>query len=194
MPDSNLADGSYLTSAFYNSYIRDQVVVTCTSGTRPTGVEGRIIYETDTDLLLVYDGSTWRGFAGPSTGWASYTPTVSQGASTNIAKTVNYSKYTYCGARAITWNFKLTLTAGGTAGSAATVTLPATSADAASIVGAGAIYDASTATKYSGIWQGPSTTTAVFGGDWAGTSAWGATPNLALATNDEFVGSITFEF
>src|SRR6056297_246212 len=61
MPDANLADNSVLTSAFYNTYIREQVVVTCTSSTRPTAVEGRLIYETDTNLIRVYDGSSWVG-------------------------------------------------------------------------------------------------------------------------------------
>ena len=59
MPDAGLADGSVLTSANYDTYIRQQVVVQCTSGTRPTGVEGRIIAETDTDRVLIYDGSSW---------------------------------------------------------------------------------------------------------------------------------------
>lgn len=66
MPDSNLADFGVLSSSFYNTYIREQVVVTCTSGTRPTGVEGRLIYETDTDLLRVYDGSAWQRVANDS--------------------------------------------------------------------------------------------------------------------------------
>jgi hypothetical protein len=59
MPDAGLADGSVLTSANYDSYLRQQVVTQCTSGTRPTGVEGRIIAETDTDRVLIYDGSSW---------------------------------------------------------------------------------------------------------------------------------------
>lgn len=63
MPDSNLVDDGVLTSTFYNTYIREQVVVTCTSGTRPSAVEGRLIYETDTDLLRVYNGSTWAQIA-----------------------------------------------------------------------------------------------------------------------------------
>lgn len=72
MPDSDLADDTALTSAFYNTYIREQVVATCTSGTRPTGVEGRLAYETDNDRLIIYNGSTWRSFG--SGAWVSYTP------------------------------------------------------------------------------------------------------------------------
>lgn len=59
MPDAGLADGSVLTSANYDTYLRQQVVAQVTSGTRPTGVEGRIITETDTDRIVAYDGSSW---------------------------------------------------------------------------------------------------------------------------------------
>lgn len=74
MPDANLADNAVLTSSFYNTYIREQVVVTCTSATRPTGVQGRVIYETDTDLLLVYNGTSWVTVFGG--GYVSYSPTL----------------------------------------------------------------------------------------------------------------------
>src|SRR5690606_7269471 len=52
--------GSVLTAADVNDYLMKQVVITCTSGTRPgTPNEGMTIYETDTDRLQVYDGSAW---------------------------------------------------------------------------------------------------------------------------------------
>lgn len=34
-------------------------IITCTSATRPSHVEGRVIYETDTDKVLTSDGSAW---------------------------------------------------------------------------------------------------------------------------------------
>lgn len=34
-------------------------IIVCTSGTRPAHVEGRTIYETDTDRLLTSDGTNW---------------------------------------------------------------------------------------------------------------------------------------
>jgi len=34
-----------------------------TSSTRPTGVQGRIAFETDTKNIIVYDGANWRGYA-----------------------------------------------------------------------------------------------------------------------------------
>lgn len=39
-------------------------VQVCTSTTRPVAYEGRVIYETDTDKVLVYDGATWSKISG----------------------------------------------------------------------------------------------------------------------------------
>ena len=51
---------SATASASQLNSIAQQVVITCTSGTRPgTPSEGMTIYETDTDRLLVYSGSAW---------------------------------------------------------------------------------------------------------------------------------------
>jgi hypothetical protein len=59
MPDSGIANGAGFTSAFWDTYVRQQVVEQVTSATRPTGVDGREIVETDTDRELTYDGSNW---------------------------------------------------------------------------------------------------------------------------------------
>lgn len=59
MPDLGISDGSVYTSSFHDTYVRQQVVAQVTSGTRPTGVEGRLITESDSDRLLAYSGSAW---------------------------------------------------------------------------------------------------------------------------------------
>lgn len=59
MPDSGISDGSVYTSSFHDTYVRQQVVAQVTSGTRPTGVEGRLITESDSDRLMAYSGSAW---------------------------------------------------------------------------------------------------------------------------------------
>jgi len=42
-----------------------------TSSTRPTGVQGRIAFETDTKNIIVYDGANWRAYASDGTsGWS----------------------------------------------------------------------------------------------------------------------------
>lgn len=57
---------SPLLASDWNTYVKDNFNdikaghIVCTSSTRPTGVvEGVMIYETDTNKVLVYDGSTW---------------------------------------------------------------------------------------------------------------------------------------
>lgn len=55
--------GEVLTASDVNTYLMKQVVIVCTSGTRPSSPnEGMTIYETDTDKVLVYSGSAWVEF------------------------------------------------------------------------------------------------------------------------------------
>lgn len=194
MPFFTAVAANQLPAATYNANVRDQVITTCTSGTRPaTPVEGQTIYETDTDLLLTYSGAAWVPFAGPISGGTSFTPQIDQGASTNIAKTVNYSDWCYFGFKRISWAFDLALTAGGTAGSLVSLTVPATMANQYTAKGAGQLFDTSASTTYGGMWSSISTTLVAFGGDWSGTGAWGASPNLAVASGDILRGEITFK-
>ena len=52
--------GETLTAANINTYLMNQAVIVCTSGTRPASpVDGMTIYETDTDRQLTYDGTNW---------------------------------------------------------------------------------------------------------------------------------------
>ena len=63
-----------LTSPDVNGYLMKQVVITCTTGTRPSSpVEGMTIYETDTDRYAKYTGSTWEYWAGSR---VTFSPTV----------------------------------------------------------------------------------------------------------------------
>lgn len=61
MPSLELAAGQVLTAAHTNTYWMRQVIATGLSSARPTGYEGRAVYDTDTDALMVY--------ASPTTGW-----------------------------------------------------------------------------------------------------------------------------
>ena len=126
------------------------------------------------------------------TGWVSYTPQVDQGASVNIAKTVNYAKYLRVG-NLVMVQLNLTFTAGGTGGSAVTITLPSgLTATNGLQIGNGMIYDASAASGYhasvyivSGKIQ--------FSGDWSGNATWGVIPNIALASGDNITLNATYE-
>jgi len=61
MPSLELAAGQVLTAAHTNTYWMRQVIATGLSSARPAGYEGRAVYDTDTDALMVY--------ASPTTGW-----------------------------------------------------------------------------------------------------------------------------
>ncbi len=52
--------GSVLTASDVMTYLMKQVVIACTSGTRPSSpAEGMTIYETDTDRYGVHNGTDW---------------------------------------------------------------------------------------------------------------------------------------
>lgn len=61
MPSLELAAGQVLTAAHTNTYWMRQVVATGLSSSRPTGYEGRAVYDTDTDAFMIYASAT--------TGW-----------------------------------------------------------------------------------------------------------------------------
>jgi len=71
MPETTWSDTDVATAAKLNQ-IEDQIIVTCTSSTRPTGTEGRMIFETDTDKLMIYDGAAWNLDGGSK--WNTFTP------------------------------------------------------------------------------------------------------------------------
>jgi hypothetical protein len=195
MPFFTAVAANPLPAATYNANVRDQVITQCTSGTRPaTPVEGQHIHETDTDLLYCYNGTGWEQVGGIG-GWTTFTPQIDQGATTNIAKTVNYSKWTRGPRRMITWTFDLTMTGAGTAGSVVTLTLPVAAASTSSCRGGGGyVFDTSTSTPYGGAWGAYASTTLIrFRGDWSGAGSWGSAPSIALAAGDELNGSITYE-
>lgn len=88
MPDNNLTDGSVFTSSFYNTNIREQVIATVTSSTRPSHAEGRVIYETDTGKFMVSNGTGWRLFGGSD--WEDFTPNWTNLSVGNGTNTGNY--------------------------------------------------------------------------------------------------------
>lgn len=71
MADYTWVDGEVATAAKLNA-IQQQLVIQCTSGTRPTNIAGRVIYETDTQTMLVGTGSAWKPIFKP---WTTFTPT-----------------------------------------------------------------------------------------------------------------------
>jgi hypothetical protein len=118
---------------------------------------------------------------------STYTPTLSQGASTNIAKTVNEARYIQNGRIVDVW-MVLSSTAAGTAGSNVTVSLPVAASGhlASAAVGHGYYYDQSANLIYNGLCRLASTTTVILYADQTNpaTGAVGLAPALTVASGD----------
>lgn len=128
--------------------------------------------------------------------WIDYAPTLAQGASANIAKTVTVSRYTQVG-KTVTWSFLINPTAAGTTGSAVTLSLPvAPHAPATAVtIGAATIYDASTTVRYVCACEIASSGTQIaFINDQTSLqTGWGAIPNLPIEASDSIRGSVVYE-
>lgn len=122
MPYTTVTTNQVLTSTFLNTNYRDQVVSTVTSGTRPTGTEGQVIVETDTDELQIYSGSGWVDW-GQYGAWTAYTPTQTGATGSTTAAYIKHGrlvtmrmKFTASGAGAgtFTWSVPFNFAAGYT--------------------------------------------------------------------------------
>jgi hypothetical protein len=125
-----------------------------------------------------------------STGWTSYTPTWTQGAT--ISKTVSYSKYVQIG-KTVIWTFELNASSAGTAGQPQNLTLPVTAASQTSVQGTFRFLD-SLVGYYVGHARGASLTTVQFWRDQGGL-AFGDDSSLdpTVANNDVLSGFVTYE-
>jgi hypothetical protein len=123
--------------------------------------------------------------------WTSYTPTLAQGATGNISKTVTYAKYMKVG-RMVTVNILLAVTGTGTASNFVSVSLPFTAAQAGNLI-AGAGWISASSVNYTGAAAINSTTTAAIiddgGGSFLGSSGFTA----ALASGNTVSLSLTYE-
>ncbi len=159
---------------------RRQIV---TSSTRPTAAEGREIYETDTDLVHVYDGTNWVKTARLGAA-ATWTPTITQNG--NVTKTVNVANYWKIGRR-VFGELHLTCTGAGGSSVAIAVSMPDTmvySGSPSIALGSGGVYDATAGVFFSGFVVALSSTTL---GIWVhnATTVMGASPTFTLANTDQ---------
>ena len=164
----------------------------CTSTTRPTApYEGQTIYETDTDKVLVWNGSAWLYSATPQTTeigiWQSWTPVVTQGAT--ITTSFNNSRYTQIGKTVIA-QLSLTTSSAGTSSNKLLMTLPVAPRSGTDILGTLTIstsgtniYTVMTAWFDSSKLAGVST---------AG-NLWGINPSGALGSGERIVAVLTYE-
>jgi len=103
---------------------------------------GQVVYDGDTNNLLVWNGLSWAAVYQPGA-WTDYSPVVTQGVT--VTYTRNYARYYKIG-RTVTVQVDLSMTGTGTAASGVTVSLPvpcAAPGSAGLAIGSGAIYDSS---------------------------------------------------
>lgn len=95
--DTSITNGEITDKRIYLAGVGG--VIVCTSSTRPTAgtvVESQVIYETDTDKLLAYDGSSWNEVWNKNwtAAWQSYTPSwTSAGSAPAIGNGTLTGKY-----------------------------------------------------------------------------------------------------
>ena len=178
---SNVVTGGTIAATWANA-VRDATVQVTTSAARPTPAEGMVIYETDTELMYAYNGTTWIQVASAVAAntfgaWTTFTATLVQGVTP--AQTATYAKFSRIG-KTVMGNVHITLSGTGTAATAITVTtsgLPGISAQR----GVGAfVYSRIGTGLYTGTVELSATPTFIFyGGNGAvPTTQLGATPNF----------------
>lgn len=174
------------------SELDNRYYTVCTSSTRPASpFDGQCIYETDTDKLRIYNGTSWWTVGVSGNNVTSYTPvTLTQ--SSSVTNTVLVSEYQIING-VCEWWFCISATASGTGGIALYLTLPVTSAAADSRhCGAGAIFDVSASELYSGSFEMPTTNTIGFVSDGSVSAYWGSSPNIAIASGDTIRGHVRY--
>ena len=129
--------------------------------------------------------------------WTSYTPTLSQGASTNITKTVTAARYLKVG-RMVAIYVRLAITGAGTGANEIRVSLPSGADAAAEIVngmpiGSGWYLRSGTGFYWAQAFVTTSTTVALYNIASATGNSIGALPNFATQNNDAITFSGVYE-
>lgn len=123
-----------------------------------------------------------------------FDPTVDQGATTDIAHTVNWSHYVQIG-KTVHWTFRLAMTAGGTAGSEFNIDLPVNEAANTNVyagMGAAVTFNG-VSYKTQIIIRAGSHKLAMIRTDDTNITALGVNPNAAIVNGTLLLGQITYE-
>lgn len=187
MPDYAWTDGVAPSAATINANVREQVVTTCTSATRPTNVEGHLIYETNTDRVLLGtgSGSNWVCLAEPIQTWTPSVSGLTTGNGTWVAYSWRANGIEYCIGR---FTFGSTSAVTG----ALVVTLPSTALSSSVVEITGQFTDLSASAEYPLSGRLVTTTTAVIGptltsGTYGSRSTTSATVPFTWATGDDIL-------
>jgi hypothetical protein len=161
----------------------------CTSTTRPTGVAGLSIYETDTNRQLTHDGTGWVIMSEPE---QSYTPTLTNMTLGNGDRTSGSSFHRSDGYCDFTARFILGSTSAmGTSPQFSIPILPATGIEL-DLTGSALVFDASTGNRHTGplVYVGSSTVTATCSntaGTYLVAASIQATVPITWTTSDQLI-------
>ena len=164
---------------------------TCTSTTRPTGVAGKVIFETDTLRTRLYDGTGWLVLDEP---WQTWSPTLYQAAT--VTYTANIMRCRRSGSICDA-QMRMTVTGTGTATNPVLINLPYNALNTLVYgAGGGSLYDASVNADWP--WMPYIIATNAFAmmnlTGTGGERRLGANGFVAaLANNDIVVGSFSYE-
>jgi hypothetical protein len=176
-----------LTAAELNTYLMNQTVIVCdSSADYPAApLEGMLLFDKALDSYVTRTSSAWV-LLSPQTTTAktTWTPALTQ--SVSVTATINDAVYYRSGVFVDAWA-NLTVTSGGSAGTALSVTLPVTSSSwtANPVIGQGFIFDTSGTDAFAVTVVASGTTSATFVTTSAtAAGSFGVAPNLAIESND----------
>ena len=174
----------------------------CTSSTRPASpFDGQVIYETDTNVAAIYDGSSWVTIADtdftPFGAWTAYTPSLTASTTNpNIGSTGNIGgRYIQIG-KTVIGQAKVVF--GGTGVSAGSgvyyISLPVTALNAGQVEGQFFAQDESAAARQIGsAWSDTTTKLAFFYDGASGYPAVAASAPWTWAANDILACKFVYE-
>lgn len=184
-----------LTASDVNTYLSRQVIVICTSGTRPgSPIEGQHCYETDTNAIAKYNGSGWEYVSSSRT---LYTPSLTGSTTDPTLGTgsVRFGWYTFAPGPSVHFNFFIKFGSSGVSAGSGNynVSLPVASASPYAsghcAVGSVQYADNSTGAFQPGslfVPNGSSTAGLVGAAPVTNSSPW------TWAANDYLSGSVTY--
>lgn len=195
MAEFAFTDGGIPSAVTWNANVRDQLVVICTSSTRPgSPSNGRRIYETDTGLEYIYLSGAWQLYnsVALASTWTLYTPSwISSGTQPVLGNGTFFGYYRKVG-KTVDVCFSLTFGSTSTFGTGAySFSLPVGVTAAAYTVGAFNMYPGSN--YFMGHFMASGTSAALTSvTSTASTAMTGVTGTVpaTLATSNFILGSI----
>ena len=124
--------------------------------------------------------------------WTDYTPTLAQGATGNISKTIQYARYLQIG-KLVVVTVRLDITGAGTANNGITVSLPVTAYGTNNNAFGSGRYNDGGVVYQCVVSQASSTTAYLVRADVTSAGSVGTDPNIATANGDSLQFTLTYE-